>query len=504
MFTTIRKHQRWLMVLIAALTIIAFAFLYNTTEMDRVGSNIVARIYGRDVMTVDIERAVRVYQLALALGQFELVRDLSGQAQTEDEAANNFIWNLMVLQHESKVLGVEPADAAVLARIKSLPVFQTEGVFDPLKYADFMQQQLAPRGFTERQLEDVIKDSLRLEAIKPLVQSPAMLLPGDLEPALARLAPADVEVVRFDAALVAKDVEATDEELQAAFEERKQNLQAPEKRSVRYAAFVLSPEEKDLKDKARVDALQKIATATGDLAQVLGEGAPSLQEAAAAKGVEVRTTPMFGADGATGGALADLDGEVVPAAAAVAFRLPAGPGNFEIVELGQDGYAVIEVAEIEPARPLTFDEARADLRADLITQKRAVAVREAAEATLSKIREALASGKSFAEAAQETSSKVETMSGLTPFAEDLTPEQRQMAMAVMDAPVGVLGDFLPTPDGGFAAYVAARRDPDAATLAERRPMVEQNLLQGREMLLFAQWLVTAREAAGLQVLRPMM
>ena len=29
MFTTIRKHQRWLMLVIAALTIIAFAFLYN-------------------------------------------------------------------------------------------------------------------------------------------------------------------------------------------------------------------------------------------------------------------------------------------------------------------------------------------------------------------------------------------------------------------------------------------------------------------------------------------
>ena len=33
MFTTIRKHQRWLMTLIAALTIIAFAWLYNTTDL---------------------------------------------------------------------------------------------------------------------------------------------------------------------------------------------------------------------------------------------------------------------------------------------------------------------------------------------------------------------------------------------------------------------------------------------------------------------------------------
>lgn len=503
MFTTIRKHQRWLMVLIAFLTIIAFAFLYNTTEMDRVGSNIVARIYGREVMTVDVERAIRVYQLALALGQFDLVRDLAGQAQTEDEAANNFIWNLMVLQHEARTMGVEPGNAAVLERVKSLPVFQTEGQFDPRKYADFMQEQLAPRGFTERQLEDVIKDSLRLEGIKSLVQSPAVLLPGELEPALQRVAPADVAVVRFDAAILAKDVEVSDEELQKAFAEKRESLQSPEKRSIRYAAFVLSPEEEDLKDKARVDALQKLATSTGDLARALGDGA-TLADAAAAQGAEVRTTPAFGPGGSTTGALTDLDGEVVPAAAAVAFRLPAEPGNFEIIELGQDGYAVIEVAAVEAARPLTFEEARADLRAGLIEQKRTTAVREAADKAIAGIREKMAAGTSFSDAAKEAALKPEVLQGVSAFAEDATPEQRQVAMAVLEQAAGALSDFIPGPNGGFAAYVVERRTPDEETLAKQRPRMEQGLLQGKKMLLFAQWLTTAREAADLQVLRPMM
>ncbi len=503
MFTTIRKHQRWLMVLIAFLTIIAFAFLYNTTEMDRVGSNIVARIYGRDVMTVDIERAIRVYQLSLALGQFDLVRDLSGQAQTEDEAANNFIWNLMVLQHEARTLGVEPGNQAVVDRIKTLPVFQTDGQFDPVKYANFMQEQLAPRGFTERQLEDVIKDALRLEEVKALVQSPAMLLPGELEPALQRVAPVDVEVLRFDAAQAGKGIEVTDEELQKAFEEKKSTLQAPEQRSVRYVAMVLTPAEKELADKERVAALQKLATATGDLTQALGAGG-SLSEVAAARGLEVRTSPLFGPGGASSGALADLDGEVVPAAAAVAFRLPADPGNFEIVELGRDGYAVIEVAEVQPARPLTLEEASADLRAGLIEQKRAAAVQESAAATVAAVREGMAGGASFAEAAKKAKATTETMKGLSPFDQDMTPAERQVAMAVMEQEVGTLGEFVPAPDGGFAAYLAARNQPDAETLAKQRPQIEQGMLQGKEMLLFAQWLVTAREASGLQVLRPMM
>ncbi len=504
MFTTIRKHQRWLMFVIAVLTIIAFAWLYNTTDLERVGTNIVAKIYGRDVMQVDIERSVRNYQLALALGQFQLVRDLSGQAQTEDEAANNFIWNLMILQHESAALGVEPSAQAVVDRIKALPVFQTNRQFDPLKYSEFMQQQLAPRGFTERQLESVIKDSLRLEGVKSLVESPALLLPDEIKASLERLAPADVEVVRFDTATIAKNVSVSDEELKKTYEERKASLLAPEKRSVFYTAFVLSPEEAELQDKARVEALQKIATATGDFAQSLAGSGQSLADVAETNGLKAMTTPFFTAEGATGGELRGLEAEIVPAAAAVAFRLPAGPGQFEIVALGERGYAVIEVAEVQAARPLTFDEARADIRSNLLEQKRDQAVREAADKALPVLREQLAAGKTFAEAAKAAGVKASLLKGLSVFTEDLKPEQREIAMSVMDLPVGALGEFMPGPNGGFAAYLVSRAQPDAETTGQRRPMLEQGMLQGKQMFLFAQWLATARDKAGLQILRPMM
>lgn len=504
MFTTIRKHQRWLMLVIAILTIIAFAFLYNTTDMERVGSNMVARIYGRDVMQVEVERAVRNYQLAIALGQMDLLRELAGQAQTEDEAVNNFIWNLAILQHEAAALGVEPDTQAVVDRVKSLPVFQTDGQFDPLKYSSFVQEQLAPRGFTERQLESVLRDVLRLEGVRALVVSPAVVSDSEIAPLIDRLAPADVEVIRFSAVEAAKDVSVSDEELAKAFEEKKAELQSPEKRSVRYVAFVLGPQEKELKDKDRVQALQKIATATGDSAQALADGGKTLDEVAAAAGLTVGTTPLFSPDGATGGALVDVEGEVVPAAARVAFRLPPGSGNFEIIQLGDDGYAIIEVADVQAARPLTFEEARADLRAALIERKRTVAVREAADKAIAEIRASLAAGKTFAEAAKEAGVNSEERKGLSVFSEQLTPEDRQLALAVADLEVGALGGFVPEPNGGFAAFLAGRNDPDPEKAAQRRPMVLQGAMQGKETLLFLQWLATAREASGLRILRPMM
>jgi peptidyl-prolyl cis-trans isomerase D len=328
MFTTIRKHQRWLMLLIAVLTIIAFAFLYNTTEMDRVGSNMVAKIYGRNVMQVDIEKAVRNYQLALALGQFELVRDLAGQAQSEDEAANNFIWNLMVLQHEARALNIEPGNEAVVERIKSLPVFQKEGQFDPSKYSDFMQQQLAPRGFTERQLEDVVRDSLRLQEIKALVEAPAIALPSDVEPALARMAPADVVVLDFDPVALAKDIEVSDEEVRRLYDERKQSLQTPERRSVRYVSFVLSDEDAKKKGKERVAALQKIAAETNAFAQALADSGKSMAAFGKVKDEDVHETAFFDAQGEADGKLYDLDADVIAASKDVALSLLPNVVNF--------------------------------------------------------------------------------------------------------------------------------------------------------------------------------
>ena len=513
-----------------------------------------AKIYGRNVMQVDIERALRNYQLALALGQLQLVQDLAGRARTEDEAAENFIWNLMVLQHEAAALGVEPGMQTVVDRIKTMPVFQSGKAFDPVKYSAFVQEQLAPRGFTERQLEQVVKDALRLEGIKSLVESPAAMLQDEIRPILDRIAPADVMVIRFDAPPAAKakdddkarvdakdkpkakskgkgkakakdevkagaeaakadakagesaadeksgDTGVSEADLAAAFEARKESLQLPEKRSVRYAAFTLSKTERDLKDKARIEALQRLSTSTGDFAQAVADGGKPLSEAARAKGVEVGTTPLFAKDGSVAGALSGLDGEVVPAAAAVAFRLPPG-GGIEIVQLGEDGYAVIEVAEVQAARPLTLDEARDDLQKAIVAARREQAVKEAADKALASIRSQMASGTSFADAAKVAGVKVEAINGLTVFAEDMPPERREVAMAAMDKPVGTLGDFIPSPGGGFAVYIASRGEPDAAKLAQQMPMIQQGILQQKKMLMFAQWLQVARQASGLQILR---
>ena len=155
MITILRKHQRVLMLIIAVLTIIAFMWLYNPADTRELGSTSVATIYGRNLSQADIEREVKSYQLALAMGQFPLLEGLGGIAQDENRALDQFIWNRLVIQHQAKALGVEPTDSQVAAGIKAIPAFQSNGQFDPGKYKAFVVEQLGPRGFTELQLENI-------------------------------------------------------------------------------------------------------------------------------------------------------------------------------------------------------------------------------------------------------------------------------------------------------------------------------------------------------------
>jgi hypothetical protein len=97
------------------------------------------------------------------------------------------------------------------------------------------------------------------------------------------------------------------------------------------------------------------------------------------------------------------------------------------------------------------------------------------------------------------------MKGLSVFDRELKPDQREIAMAVADLPEGSLGEFQARPGGGgLAPYVAKRATPEEKEVAERRPMIESGALQGKKMLMFAQWLADARRQSGLEMLRPAM
>ena len=197
MINILRKNQRVLMLFVAVLTIIAFIWLYNPADTGKLGATTVATIYGRKLSQADIEREVKSFQLALALGQFGLLEDLGGMAQDETRALDEFIWNRLVMQHQAKELGIEPTDSQIAGHIKAVPVFQTNGQFDPVKYKTLLLEQLGSRGFSELQLENLIRDALRVERIKAIVGAPVAVSEAEVREAARIYEKVNAQAVRF-------------------------------------------------------------------------------------------------------------------------------------------------------------------------------------------------------------------------------------------------------------------------------------------------------------------
>src|SRR5207253_8341934 len=77
------------------------------------------------------------------------------------------------------------------------------------------------------------------------------------------------------------------------FEAHKSELKTEEKRKVEFVRLALSEEQKKLKDKERIDALQKLADRANDVSQALLEKGADFHQVAAKFQLPVETTGEF-------------------------------------------------------------------------------------------------------------------------------------------------------------------------------------------------------------------
>ncbi|MCS7008320.1 MAG: peptidylprolyl isomerase, partial [Chthoniobacterales bacterium] len=272
MINVLRRHQRWLLLVIAIVTIVAFAWLYNDTDLRRLGLSRVAEMYGRTIYQPEVDRIVRLYQLAAVLGLDKFLASLSLTASSEQDALNEFIINYFVLRHESEELWIEPTSQQIVEAIRSLPSLQINGTFDRGRYLSFVQEQLAPRGITERQLEQLIRDSLCLDRIWKIVTSPIAVTLADISSALQQYQKTDVIVVKIPPGNATQLADPTEEEIQKYYESNREMFQIPERRVAEVASFTLDAEQRKLEGKSKVEALQELADRASKFQEVASKG----------------------------------------------------------------------------------------------------------------------------------------------------------------------------------------------------------------------------------------
>ena len=495
MINILRKNQRVLMLVIAVLTIIAFIWLYNPANTAELGANRVATIYGRTLSQADIEREVKSFQLALALGQFRLLENLGAMTQDENRALEQFIWNRLVMQHQAKELGIEPTDSQIAGQIKSLPAFQTDGQFDSGKYKTFVLEQLGPRGFTELQLENLIRDALRFERVKAIVSAPVAVSEAEILDAARLFEKVSVQEVRFPLASLGNSAEVSEEEVKSFYEQNGASLISPETRSVEYVKFALPVSEKPLEGRERIEALQKVADAASTFSEHASSS--SFEGAASALGQTIQRSPDFSRSGAIASA-GDAHSEALAAdlknLAPPAFLLSEKEPVSDVIQSG-DAFFVLKLAKVNAQRPLTLEEARPTAISQLRSRKAERLLREGADAALAKIREAMSGGKSFGDAAAAAGLQVRSFSDLTPSDEKLSGDEREIAAATLLMQPGQLSNMMPAaPDGGFALYLLSRAPLDEAGMA-KKPELASRILESKRQLLFVSWLSSARDAA---------
>ena len=493
MIQVLRKNQRVLMLVVSVLTILAFILLYNRTQLDELATVKNPTIYGKSLTPLAIDRQVKNYQLTLALGQFELLQKLGGTAQDQDRALTEFVWNLLVLQHQSRELGIEPTDDQVANRIKQVPIFQVSGKFDPLKYGQFVSEQLAPRGFTERQLEDVIRDSLRLEALSKIIEAPAAIGEGEMQAMARAFQPVTAGFVKFERKKDADKIQISPEEVDAIYQQNQSALLADETREARCVVFEL-PAESKLEGKEKVDALQKLANAASELTDSLAQAGSSLEQLATKASAKIVKLAAFDRTGNPAQPSSALNAETMSDIAPATFLIPKAGATSDVIQSG-DAFYVIELTSVNPARPLTLDEARPRIEAQLRTQKAEQIFTADATSAANALRTAVTAGKSFAEAATAQKLKVEEIKNVVAAAESTSPENQAIAGSTLLLKEGETSNLEGAPWGAFVAQLQTRAPVDQMAFGARESQIRESLLRNKRDLLFMEWLRVSREAA---------
>ena len=183
---------------------------------------------------------------------------------------------------------------------------------------------------------------------------------------------------------------------------------------------------------------------------------------------------------------------------ASSFLLTEAASVSDVLQSG-DIFFVIKLSKVDPKRALTLEEVRPLAEAQIRSHKAVQANRADAEGALKAIRQAMASGQTFAEAAVTAGRKTWTFSSIDLTTDDLTPEQQQVARATILLSPGELSGFLPTPEGGFAVFLESRAALDTTGPEGREIEVKAGILEGKRRLLFMSWLHSARDKANISM-----
>jgi hypothetical protein len=492
MLHLLRKHQYGILLIVAIIVIVAFAFFYDPNYRRQAQGGMKE---GRPLKVLDttfppeeVENIKQTYDILplLASGygdsiiqhRFTMV-SLSRQVVERDldpkTAPKDFIINTALVRAQCRKLGIHASEAECDERIQSLPRFQDPKTtkFDPAAWSNFKNAYGGEAGARIRVVYAAVADTILFDKLFALVGHEVPPSKTQIDWSYAT----QYQIITAHVVPILKknyeNQEVTEEEIKKYFEENKESpeLQSEERRSLHYALMAKPADEqlKDLTDAQKEEKNKEYKKTAKDFADRLAEDERKpFAEIAKELNVEVKTTPAF-----TQSAPPE-EWKSEARTVTAAFNIPEA-GQAELIE-GDKGYYAIEVAAIEPPKPLEFDQARGKIEKLLKEKKQTEKFTEAVAGARDKLKAELEAGHTVVEAAQAAGVEVKELppfSQMKPLKDE--PNYRQILSAAATLDAGALSEPLNTPDGQILVFVAKKELPKDPKMEDQKKAIASRL-----------------------------
>lgn len=552
MIENLRKYTG-LIIVVFVILFISFFFLDSSSVRNLGSGHPILKIAGRtysdkEFNTLGSSSLELTSNLARSgdFGLYQFLMGLSSGATSQNDAAEKFFTGRMLLRQAKEDFGVLPGDEEISAYLRTLKVFAgPDQKFNSDAYRNFIEKGMGRLGLTEKDLRELASDVLASKKINAIVGSG---LSVDRSTVTSNLALENQQitgsVAKFELSPFEAKIEPTEDEIKKYWETISDSFTTEARRKFTYiiatptAAADTAPDPvapESIADAAASDEVKKatakkkdeekakraVALAEDnrknqleldtlvddflfDLEQQKGAG---FEELAKTNGWELKTSDLF--------PLSDA-----PKDLAVKIRSASRPGNAtdalflikessdpfskisEAIAVGENQWIVARLDEEEKSRPKTYAEARAEARAQYISEKAAEAMKTAANEAVTRINLLLAAGKPFPEAAKDAGildTKAFTAI-ISTYRPDEATEPKNLFEASRNLDPGKIADLITEPDRTFILYVEKREVLKADETNAKIDSEIASRINENETLAFAAWIATRTEDAKVEQL----
>jgi len=453
---------------------------------------------------------------------------------------NRFISNRIIIQQAMQSMGVRASDEEINTAIMSSPSFSSEGKFDNAKYASFIEKRLGRLGMTEKDLREIVHESLCLNKIIEIVGG-GLLVPRQAAQDLleAQMQAVSISRVVFNRDDFVEKEQPSEEEIKAYWDTHQDAYKTEEQRRINYILLTLPPETQvksspatlpadatEEQKKAHAEAeqarLDAEAQVKAQLADKRAQDARSIQKEIDQISQEIYDSEEEKKPLDFAAILTKRNHQIQQTGLFSRSKLPKEiaalklRGNFnkgktiadfifghstasqdpydlvsDALPVGEHGWIVFTLEEVVEPTLLDYTAARGAARAQLVSENGSIKVKEAAQVARAATAELVKSGKSFDEAATEQ--------GLTPVqigpftindreTQSKEPSYRLLHQKASGLNPGDLSESIDENDRSLFFYLISREVEDTEESKQRIESVINNGKNQIMMIAFLNWL----------------